>query len=108
MSSRLTPAFASPACEVSQFPSVIYGHAPSPLTPENRTAAHIRCFTVRAGLALFDGLAALIGVSRLIRVRLSLRLAPSPSEASRAGSLRRHARSATWLTDHSTVNSFQF
>src|SRR5882724_10412660 len=55
------------------------------------------------------------GVTRLIWVRLSLRLAPSPRRpglhftgASRIGSLRRRARPATWLTGHSKVNSFQF
>jgi len=39
---------------------------------------------------------------------LSLRLMPSPSGASRAGLLRPHARSATWQTGHSMMNSFQF
>ena len=60
-------------------PGFVFWHAPSPLTPESRTTASTRCLVVRAGLALSDGLAALTGVTRLIRVRLTLRLAPSPS-----------------------------
>jgi predicted transposase YbfD/YdcC len=46
-------------------------------------------------------------VTRLNRVRLSLRLAPSPSGASRVGSVRQHARSAAWRTGHSKAISFQ-
>ena len=114
---RLTPALryygpirllAPNAGRGLSVPGPVCRHAPSPSTPESRPAAHTRCLTGRAGLAHFDGLAAPTGVTRLIRVRLSLRLAPSPSEASCRGSLPQHARSATWQTGHSKVNSFQF
>ncbi len=98
----------SPGLRSLSVPDLVCRHAPSPSTPGNRTIAHTRCFIVRAGLALFDGLAAPTGVTRLFWVRLTLRLAPSPSGASWAGSLRHHARLATWLTGHSKVNSFQF
>lgn len=89
-------------------PDLVCRHAPSPSTPRSRTIARTRCFIVRAGLALSDGLATPIGVTRLVWVRLTLRLAPSPSGASRDRLLRRHARAATRLTGHSMVNSFQF
>jgi hypothetical protein len=51
-------------------PEFVFRHAPSLSTPESRTAAHTRCFTVRAGLALSEGLATLTGVTRLLWVRL--------------------------------------
>jgi hypothetical protein len=78
------------------------------LHAEGKPSAFTRCFTTGAGLVLSDGLATPLSVTRLNRVRLSLRLAPSPRGASCRGSLPRHARSATWLTGHSKVNSFQF
>jgi hypothetical protein len=70
-------------------------------------AAYTRCFTINAGLALFDGLATLNGLTRLMWVRLRygsrLRL-PGLRVPDRSDG---HARSATWLTGHSRVNSFQ-
>ena len=59
-------------------PGLIVRHAPPLLTPGSRPAACTRCFTGRAGFVQSDGLAAPTGVTRLVRVRLPLRLAPSP------------------------------
>lgn len=108
------PAFDSTR-EVSGVPDFIFRHAPSPLTPGSRTTAHTRCFIVRDGLVLFDGLAAptwcneaelgsLIATARAFAAEAFA----SVTGASRVGSLQSHARPATWLTGHSTVNSFQF
>ena len=47
-------------------PDLVCRHAPSPLTPESRSAAHTRCFTDHAGFVQSDGLATPIGVTRLI------------------------------------------
>ena len=89
-------------------PDLVCRHAPSPSTPGSWTIAYTRCFTVHAGFVHSDGLATPTGVTRLIWVRLTLRLAPSPSGASPMESLPFNARLATWLTGHSKVNSFQF
>jgi hypothetical protein len=47
-------------------PGFIVRHAPFPLTPKSRTTALTRCFIVRTGFSLSDGLATLTGVTRLI------------------------------------------
>jgi hypothetical protein len=60
-------------------PDPVFRYAPSSLTPESRPAALTRFFAGRAGLVRFEGLATPIGVTRLIQVRLTLRLASSPN-----------------------------
>ena len=50
-------------------PGLIVRHAPFPLTPESQTTALTRCFIVRAGFVLSDGLATPISVTRLIWLR---------------------------------------
>jgi hypothetical protein len=60
-------------------PDLVCRHAPSPSTPESRTVASTRFFTVRAGFTTSDGMATLTSLTRLIWVRLTLRLALSPN-----------------------------
>jgi len=45
-------AAGATACRVSQVPWSICQHAPSPITPESPTTAHVRCFTAGTGLHL--------------------------------------------------------
>ena len=61
----------TPACRASQVSRFICRHAPSPLTPESLTAAHIRSFTVSTRLRHFRQLGhSHLCVTRLKRVRL--------------------------------------
>jgi len=82
----------------SQVPRPICQHAPSPITPESQAAAFTRCFTAGTGLHLSwtDGHSQKCNEAEM--GSLSLRLTPSPHEASPDRVTPSHARSATCQT----------
>jgi hypothetical protein len=82
-------------------PGFVIRHAPLPSTPESPATASTRCFHRWCWLHPVRRTGRSHCLTRLIRIRLSLRLTPSPHGASYAELLRSHARSATWLASHS-------
>ena len=79
-----------------------------PLRPRRARRLHLSAASSPViDFVLFDGLATLIGLTRLNRVHLSLRLAPSPFRVLRgADRSAAHAWKATYQADHCMVSSF--
>ena len=99
-------SISSPRRWVSQVPRLIFAHALSPLTPEGPTVANARCYAAGSRLHHLRQAGRLHWFNEADTSSLTLRLARSLCEASRAPLLDTHARLATCQTGYYRVGTF--